>query len=49
MSRRKLAAEAAETRGLMDDDAAAGLVHGLDDGVDVERNDRAQVDKLSAS
>ena len=44
--RRQLGAEAAGARGLVHDDAAAGLLHRRDDGRQVQRPEAAQVDDL---
>ena len=44
--RGELGAEARGQRRLMHDDAAAGLLHRRLDGVDVERQQRAQIDDL---
>src|SRR5690606_20513338 len=44
--RGKLGAETGGQRRLMDDDAAAGLLHRGDDGVEVERHEGAQGDDL---
>ena len=44
--RRHLGAEAAEAHRLVGDDDPVGLAHRLDDRVDVERRQRAQVDHL---
>ena len=41
-----LGAEPAEAHGLVDDDDPVGLAHRLDDGVGVERLQRARVDHL---
>ena len=46
--RSKVAADAALLHGLMADDQPAGLLHRLDDGVNVERGDGARVDDLDA-
>ena len=42
--RGNLRAETARARGFVHDDAAAGLLHGRRDRLDVERHERAQVD-----
>src|SRR5262245_66171086 len=44
--RHELGPEAAAARRLMHDDAAAGLLHGLDDGGQIERPEAAQIDDL---
>ncbi len=44
--RRELGAEAAGARGLVHDDAAAGLRHRVDQRVEIQRPDAAQVDDL---
>src|SRR5258708_11707228 len=44
---RELGAEAAAARGLVDDHAAAGLLDGSDDRVEIERPQAAQVDDLA--
>src|SRR6476469_2540364 len=44
--RDQLPAETGRARRLMDDDAAAGLLHRLLDRVEVERDERAEVDHL---
>ena len=44
--RRQLGAEAAGARGFVHDHAAAGLLHRVDDGVEVQRPEAAQVDDL---
>ena len=44
---RELGAEAARARGLMDDHAAAGLLHRCDDRVEIEGPEAPQVDDLA--